>query len=127
MPDYNKHTTARRGDTGHIFHTPLYDATGTVLDLSAITFGDWEFTFTVTEANTLLPVIFSGAMVEHPDQVNYENHVAYIATESDMENDAGDYWWQITATDPDGVVTSYPLDDTGLTSFGTFKMQPKLG
>jgi hypothetical protein len=121
---FNKTIRARRGETDFCFHTPLYDANGAVVDLDDIDLPNCDFKLWVAPKAGGEAIIEGADMTAHPDQVAFLNHIAYFASESEMNSPAGDYNWQIVFTDPNGTVTTYPKD--GDDNYGLFRLLPTL-
>lgn len=116
----NKTIIGRRGETGFCFHTPLIDAAKRTLILTDIDFPNCDARLWVTPKAGGDPIIGDVEMTAHPDQITFPEHIAYFATEDEMQNPAGEYNWQIVFTDTTGKVTTYPKD--GDNDYGSFLM-----
>lgn len=120
---YNRTVIAKQGETGFCFHTPLYDEDENVLVLNDIDIPNCTFQLVVAPQAGGTAII-DQPMDPHPNQTDFPNHIAYFAAEDEMESAAGNYNWEITFTDPNGVITKYPKDEKH--EYGLFIMMPAL-
>ena len=117
MPNYNRTTRVKRGETGHVITVTLYDDNDDPLDLSAG--GSWTVTIKVTASGSTTNLL-AGSSMTNANQVTYPGRCSYTMTSNDALIAAGEYDIEITATSPAGRVSRFPKDDG--TAFGTLIM-----